>query len=55
MEGRTARELMVVEIGAGGRTSTGGDGELDWGARTLRIRMDTRVSLRREEEVKERG
>jgi hypothetical protein len=33
MEERTARESAVAEIGAGGRTSTGGDGELDWGAR----------------------
>jgi hypothetical protein len=33
MEGRMARESTVAEIGAGGRTSTGGDGELDWGAR----------------------
>jgi hypothetical protein len=33
MEGRTERESTVAEIGTGGRTSTGGDGELDWGAR----------------------
>jgi hypothetical protein len=33
MEGRMARESTVAEIGAGGRTSTGSDGELDWGAR----------------------
>jgi hypothetical protein len=28
MEGRMVRESTVAEIGAGGRTSTGGDGEL---------------------------
>jgi hypothetical protein len=33
MEGRTARESMVAEIGAGGQTSTGGGGELNLGAR----------------------
>jgi hypothetical protein len=27
------RESTVAEIGAGGRTSTGGDSEPDWGAR----------------------
>jgi hypothetical protein len=26
-------EAAAEEINAGGRTSTGGDGELDWGAR----------------------
>jgi hypothetical protein len=33
MEGRTARESTVAKIGAGGRTSTGGDGGPNWGAR----------------------
>jgi hypothetical protein len=33
----------------------GGGGEVDLGAWTLWIRIDTRVSLRREEEMKERG
>jgi hypothetical protein len=36
-------EAAVTEINAGGRTSTGGDGELDWAHGSLRIRMGTRM------------
>jgi hypothetical protein len=35
-------KAAAAEINTGGRTSTGGDGELDWGARGgLRIRTGT--------------
>jgi hypothetical protein len=37
-------KTAAAEINAGGRSSTGGDGELDWAHGSLRIRMGTRIS-----------
>jgi hypothetical protein len=51
----TSKKTTTVEIDVGGRLQWAAVVSSIWAQWTLWIRIDTRVSLRRKEEVKERG
>jgi hypothetical protein len=52
---KTAEKTTAVEIDVGGRLQWAAAASSIWAQWTLWIRIDIRVSLRREEEMKERG